>query len=122
MRYVEWLKEKGHEALFPDLRTKGARKLLFAGFGEFWGAYLRSNGIPLEQGRQPAREFRHIWTSAARASGVPRDAREFIQGHVAAGGSANEDYGAKVSLGLEIDRVAFAGLDLSRVKPWEPPA
>jgi integrase len=120
LRYVEWLRKNGHEALFPELRTKGSRKLLFAGFSEFWSAYLRSNGIPLASGRQPAREFRHTWTTAARACGIPEDARDFIQGHSRPNASANQSYGEKVPLGLRIDDLGFVGLDLSRLKPWEP--
>lgn len=118
--YLDALKEKGETALFPELRTRGERGLLFPSFGGWWSAYLDENGVkPAGEGRQPAREFRHVWTTAARESGIPREAIEFIQGHSAAAGSAHEDYGQKDAYGLQIDRWALEGLDLSIVQPWK---
>lgn len=119
LRYVQAVKDNGETALFPKLRAKGKRKDLFASFGEWWSAYLYENKVLARgQGRQPAREFRHTWTTAARACGLRREATEYLQGHSTAGGSAHESYGSKVPLGLEIERVDFAGLDLSGVRPW----
>lgn len=120
--YLEWLTASGETALFPKLTLKSARKLLFPSIGEWWSSYLRGEGaLAVGGGRQPAREFRHTWTSAARASGIPRDAREYIQGHTAQHGTANEGYGEMVSLGLAIDRLAYPGLDLSGVQRWTIP-
>lgn len=120
--YLDALKAQGEAALFPELRTRGERGLLFPSFGGWWSSYLAEHGVkPKGPGRQPAREFRHVWTTAARVSGIPREAIEFIQGHSAAGGSAHEDYGQKDAYGLQIDRWALEGLDLSAVKPWKAP-
>jgi integrase len=117
--YLEWLRARGDKALFPRLTLKSARKLLFPSFGEWWSLYLRENdALAVGGGRQPAREFRHTWTTAARASGIPQDAREYLQGHSAANGTANEGYGEQAPLGLTIDKLTFAGLDLSGVKHW----
>lgn len=119
--YVEHVKASGETALFPKLRTKGERKLLFQGFSEWWNGIVQEKGIlPAGQGRRAAREFRHNWTSAARASGIPEDAREYIQGHYRSGATANEGYGSRKSLGRYIDDLEYSGLDLSGVKPWKP--
>ncbi|MFL6843881.1 MAG: hypothetical protein ACJ8ER_03255 [Allosphingosinicella sp.] len=121
LEYVTAMREAGEAALFPKLRTKGERGLLFAGFSEWWSRYLREQKVPLAPGKRPAREFRHTWTTAARASGLPREAMEYIQGHRAAGGSAHEVYGSREPLGRWIDQLCFEGLDLSGVRPWTPP-
>jgi integrase len=121
--YVAWLRGAGESALFPRLTVKNARRHLFPSWGAWWGAYLKLHGAyPAGLNRRQSREFRHNWTTAARASGIDREAREYLQGHTAAGASANEGYGSKVSLGLAIDRLAFAGLDLSGVKVWTAPS
>ena len=41
-------------------------------------------------------------------------------GHRPPRGTANEDYGDKDPLGHQIDKLVFAGLDLSAVRPWRP--
>jgi integrase len=118
--YLERLRSAGEEALFPRLRTRGARGTLFASWGEWWSGLVREKGLLSETGyqRQPAREFRHTWTTAARAAGIPREAREYIQGHKAKDGTANEDYGSHSPLGVEIAKLVDFGCDLCGVKPW----
>jgi integrase len=119
--YVLHVKASGETALFPLLRTKGDRKLLFQGFSEWWNGLLQQRGIlPAGKGRRASREFRHNWTTAARACGIPEEAREYIQGHYRSGATANQDYGSRKSLGLYIDQLTYEGLDLSDVKPWRP--
>lgn len=120
LRYVDWLRRRNEAALFPDLRTKGARKLLATGWTEWWGQMLYAEKILLKasRARQPSREFRHTWTTAARRCGVSRDAREYIQGHGPARGTANEDYGDREVLGDQIGKVDF-DIDWTNVKPWQ---
>lgn len=124
LEYLAHLKTAGEAALFPLLRVRGARGLLFAGWGEWWGKLIRGKGILAEADfeRQPAREFRHTWTTAARASGITREAREYIQGHKAAGGTANEGYGDLTPLGKLLGGLRFEGVDLSMVRSWRPPS
>lgn len=119
--YVEHLRALRETALFPALRTKGASKLLFPGWGEWWSKYLQEKGVlPSNAKRRAAREFRHTWTTAARRCKVPEDAREYIQGHRGSGKSANVLYGSQSPLGARMNDVSFVGLDLSHVKPWKP--
>ena len=124
LAYLAELGAAGETALFPLLRKRGARGLLFAGWSEWWSKLLkdRQSLKASSRARQPSREFRHTWTTAARASGIPREAREYIQGHKAAGGTANEDYGDLAPLGRLIAGLQFEGVDLSMVAPWKPPA
>jgi integrase len=121
--YLDHLRAANETALFPLLRTRGARGLTFATWGEWWSKLLRENHILAERNyqRQPAREFRHTWTTAARAVGIPREAREYIQGHKAKDGTANEDYGDLSPLGAEISRLTSFGCDFSGVKRWTSP-
>lgn len=118
--YLDGLWSEGERALFPALRPKGRRNLLFAGFSEWWSKYLKAAGaFPKGEGRRGAREFRHNWNTAARRAGVALEAREYIMGHSNSGRSCNASYGSRMSLGWEVDRVAFDGLDLSQVRPWK---
>ncbi|MBA3670129.1 MAG: hypothetical protein H0W71_08735 [Sphingomonas sp.] len=119
--YVAWLKRAGERALFPALRTKGARGELFAGFGMWWGAYLRKHGA-LPQGKRPAREFRPTWATIARESRIPREAQEYIMGHAPLGRDMNARYGAREPLGCEVQKLSFDGWGLAAVERWHPPS
>jgi len=58
----------------PRLRRKGKREGIYQSFGGWFGDYVYDNQVlPRGAGRQPVREFRHTWTSAARASGTGFD-------------------------------------------------
>ena len=120
LRYVAWLKAHGETALFPTLRVKGARNLLFPSFGEWWNRYLKANGAN-PQGRRAGRDFRHTWPTAARECGVSREAQEYIMGHYMGGGTSNASYGDRRSLGGEIHKVAFKGFSLANMAPWDEP-
>lgn len=121
MGYVDYLMAAQEAALFPALRPKGERGLLFDSFSPWWNGYVQEAGIiPANAGRRAAREFRHNWTSAARASGIQEDARAYIQGHFRSDATSNADYGSKRSLGYKIDDLKFEGLDLSHVRRWAP--
>ena len=62
-----------------------------------------------------------LYTTAARASGIARDAREYIQGRKPDGrGTSDEIYGFKNDLGDQIDRLQFK-VDIVRLVPrWRP--
>lgn len=121
--YVQHLRAEGETALFPRLTPKKRGRELFPSVGEWWARYVRA-GVDLQptKGRKVSRELRHVWTTAARASGIPQDAREYIQGHVPKGGSMNDRYGDRKPLGRQIDNLRFEGLDLSGVKKWAAPS
>ena len=120
--YLSALRAERETALFPKLVVKSQKKnLLFPSFGEWWSGYLKGQEVRLEgKGRRPSREFRQSWATAARQSGVPEEAMSYLMGHSNANAPTTRDYGRKASLGLWMDKVAFAKLDLSKVKPWGP--
>lgn len=119
--YLEQLQVAGETALFPLLRLKGRRSGIYASFGEWFCEYIYANGIlDRAAGRQPVREFRHTWTTAARASRIPREAQEYIQGHRApGGGSAHEGYGEREDLGQWIEQLVLPVDVTAIVKPWK---
>lgn len=121
--YVRHLRAQGETALFPRLTPKKRGRELFPSMGEWWASYVRER-VDLEpsERRKVSRELRHVWTTAARASGIPQDAREYIQGHVPKGGSMNDRYGDRKPLGKQIDNLRFEGVDLSGVKKWTAPS
>ena len=115
--YVDQLRKAKEEALFPLLTTKGKRNYLHAAFATWWGKYLRSHKAIPERGNKPLRDFRDTWTTAASASGLNEEEREWIQGHyVSKGTTSNRNYGVR-DFGKKIDQVVFKGLDLSKVRP-----
>jgi integrase len=119
--YVDHLRASGETALFPALTTKGKRGLLFSVWGEWWSLHLQEKNIlPVAQGRRASRELRHNWPSAARASRMPEDVREYVMGHGAL--KTSRGYGSEKALGEWIDQLQFEGLDLSKVKPWSATA
>lgn len=122
--YVAHLRATGEQALFPRLRLKSKeRRELYPCLGEWFAPYLKSK-VAFENAKtqRPLRALRHNWTTAARASGIAQDAREYIQGHKGRGGSMNDWYGDRKPLSLQIDRLSFKGLDLSGVRRWVTPA
>ena len=121
--YHRFLEQRGEKALFPQLRLKGRRGGLYPSFGGWFADYVYDHGvIPRGAERQPVREFRHTWTTAARTSGIARDAREYLQGRKPAGrGTTDEDYGVKDGLADQIDRLEFPIDLMGLVPPWTPP-
>lgn len=115
--YLRYLEAQGETALFPLLRTKGSRNLLFSAYGEWWSLYLRNQNI-LPKGRKASREFRHVWTTAARVAKVSSEARSYIQGHRINTGNSQSEYGHFEALGEHIHVVDPQGPDWSEVVPW----
>jgi hypothetical protein len=122
LAYRKSLQEAEEAALFPLLRRKGKRSGIYASFGEWMCEYVYGHGVlKAGAGRQPVREFRHTWTTAARASKIPREAMEYIQGHRPPdGGSSHEIYGERDVLGNWIDQLSFKVEPVALVRPWAP--
>lgn len=116
-KYLEKLKAGGEVALFPLLRTKGSRNLLFSAYGDWWSPYLKDRSI-LSKGRRASRELRHVWTTAAREAKVPAEARSYIQGHRIDTGNSQSEYGHFEALGEFIHSVDPQGPDWSKILPW----
>lgn len=117
-RYLDWLQSQSEAALFPKLTasTKG----LHEAFSRFWGPYLRRHGV-VGEGKRQVREFRHNWTTAARASGISEGAISYLMGHSVTSGPVTRSYGEHSPFGAEMAKLNYAGLGLSNVLPWEPP-
>ncbi len=115
--YLAHLEATGEVALFPKLRTRGERNVLFAGFSEWWSNHLQEAQI-LPKDRRASREFRHVWATAARASGIPQDARMYIMGHKNPQTEISDRYGVATPLGNHIQKLEFPDLDLSKILPW----
>jgi integrase len=128
--YLMYLKDHGELALFPRLRRKGRRTGIYDSFGVWFPGYVYDHGVfERDTGRQPVRGFRHTWTTAARASGLYREAEEYIQGHQPpGGGSSNIAYGFRDVLGDQIHTLRIIDMHgeevdvAALVKPWSPPA
>jgi integrase len=119
--YLEALRAASEAALFPELTTVTSRGLNTK-WGEWWSSYLRQHQALPPSGHKAARDFRHTWTTAARASGIGEREREYIQGHSPANSSANVGYGSRQVEGLAIEQLEFKGLDLSHLSWLAPKA
>lgn len=119
--YVGWMRDRGEQALFPALRTKGERGELWPSVGEWWGRYLSENGArPI--GKRPAREFRPTWATIARECGVSREAQEYLMGHAPDASDMNARYGSREPLRREMRKLRLDGWGLDKVRRWEPPS
>jgi len=120
--YVAYLRKSKAVALFPELRTKGKRGMLYAGLGDWLRDYFKANGAVLKgEGRQPVRETRHTWSTQARRDKLPREAMAYIQGHAVQDATAGEGYGDRSPLGEEITKVRFPWFDGLGVQKWQTP-
>lgn len=128
--YRSFLVRGDELALFPKLRRKNRRPGIYDSFGGWFAGYVYDHGV-LERGagRLPVREFRHTWTTAARSSGIYREAQEYIQGHKAPGGnSSNEAYGHDHVLSEQIERLRIIDMhgeevDIVQLVPrWTAPS
>lgn len=114
--YLTWLQKRGERALFP--RFTATVKGLAEPWSRWWGPYVREAGA-IPAGKRQAREFRHGFATAARASGISPEALAYMQGHTI--GGTSPDYGSNEPLGAEIAKLNFKGLDLTKVARWKPP-
>jgi integrase len=123
LAYRACLQDQGDLALFPLLRRKGKRTGIYASFGEWVCDYIYDHGVLKRgAGRQPVREFRHTFSTATRASGIPKEARMYMQGHKdSADRSASDTYGQFEDLGDRIEELQFRVDILALVKPWQAP-
>ena len=117
LRYLSWLKGSRQTAVFPELTltTKG----LYNGWGRWWGRYTRAcHALPKD--KRQAREFRHSFPTVARDSGLSEDAIGYLLGHTSPNVTTS-GYGDHSARGLEMLKVTFKGLDLTKVKLWQSP-
>ena len=117
LRYLSWLKGSRQTAVFPELTltTKG----LYNGWGRWWGGYTRAcHALPKD--KRQAREFRHSFPTVARDSGLSEDAIGYLLGHTSPNVTTS-GYGDHSARGLEMLKVTFKGLDLTKVKLWQSP-
>lgn len=71
--YIKHLEAAGETALFPRLQFVRSRGLSVK-FAEWWGSYLREHGVLSPRTGKPTYDFRHAFTTAARASGLSESA------------------------------------------------
>ena len=118
--YVEERKRDGDKAwLFPAIAPdqRGGVKA----WSSWWGRYLRDH-IGIEDRDMVFHSFRHGFADRARAAGVAEEVRKALMGHSDA--SVSGGYGAKTMLhrwgarllANAIEKIAYPGLDLSRVQ------
>ncbi len=129
LKYVAERKRDGADAwLFPLIapehgRAKPQRRC--AAWSKWWGGYLRRHVGVLDTAKV-FHSFRHGFKDALRKATPDEELRDALTGHRGPK-SVGRDYGAKEMLtrfGIKllknaVGKVAYQGLDLSRVRPLE---
>jgi integrase len=118
MDYVYWLRDKGEDELFPELKPKGIYNELFIGFELWWEGYLSFHNVSPKLIR-PARAFQRTWITQACLCGISQEAQNYILGRTTSG-SLLQNYDQKNILGSEILKIDFEGYGLSQILKWSP--
>jgi integrase len=123
LKFVEGIrKREGEKAfLFPLLAVDKGRAGVKA-YSKWFGRYLRAHGVTDKA--KVFHSFRHGFKDALRQGKVNQEIHDALTGHKT--GSVSVGYGAKEMLarfGVKVLRaavakVAYPGLDLSRVRPF----
>jgi integrase len=125
LEYVGERRRDGADAwLFPLVAPEHGRAAI-AAWSKWWGGYLRGHVGVLDTAKV-FHSFRHGFKDALRKATPDEELRDALTGHRGPK-SVGRDYGAKEMLmrwGIKplksaVGKVAYAGLDLSRVRPLE---
>jgi integrase len=120
LEYVAMRKDTGDAAwLFPTVAPDQVGGV--QAWSKWFGRYLR-NTVGIVDTTKVFHSFRHGFKDAARSAGVPLETHDALMGQSSAS-AVSQGYGAKQMLqrysaqGLKdaVDKVQYAGLDLSRV-------
>lgn len=110
LRYVENVKQEGHDRLFPDAKLASDGKYS-TWFQKPWAKYLKRIGV--KQGRSECfHSFRHTWVGELRRIDVPEEIRRRLGGWKIHGAEAN--YGSEnlPRLLTYLKKVEYPDLDL----------
>lgn len=113
--YVEQVAAKGADCIFPGVETYKGQ--VAKTWGQWFGRYKRDVLlVDPKDVRKDFHSFRHGFKDAARASGVPAEFVDRIQGHAPAtvGGSYGVGYPVEV-LADHMNRITYRGLDTSKL-------
>nr|WP_229595885.1 site-specific integrase [Pseudodesulfovibrio sediminis] len=111
--YVKRLRAEGQERFFPDLKMSSEgywSKNASAHFQRFFKV------VGVKHGKNCFHSFRHCFEDACRASGVPKEVMDAIQGHRERGMAAR--YGSGYELGVlneAMKRIQYGALNLKHL-------
>lgn len=120
--YVEERRRQGEHAwLFPTVAPDQGRAL--SAWSKWFGRYLRTT-VGIKDTDRVFHSFRHGVKDALRRGRVDVEAREALLGHSGSTSSVSRGYGASEMLerwGVKVlqdavEKIEYAGLDLSKVK------
>jgi integrase len=124
LKFVEDVRKRDGEKafLFPLIAPDRGRAGVKA-YSKWFGRYLRTQGVT--DTTKVFHSFRHGFKDALRQGGVNQEIHDALTGH-AQGSTVSGGYGAKEMLArfgvkvlkAAVAKVAYQGLDLSRVQPF----
>ena len=115
MRYVQNVREAGHDKLFPDAQ-RGSDGNYSTWFQKPFARYLKKIGV--KKGRNECfHSFRHNFISELRRADVPEDVRKALTGHST--GDSHAGYGEEAIKRNSdyLERVRYEGVSLTHLYP-----
>ena len=118
-RYMDWLREHGHQSLFPTLEHDWHGKLS-GSFSKFFGRYKSAN-LGITSPRKVLYSFRHNMKDTMEDACIPSKYLKRILGHASGDGDVTDGYGGQDvplhALVKEFKRINFFKIP---AQPWLP--
>ncbi len=119
LELVEERRKAGQERLFPDL-SMGADGYYSSPFSKHFSRFLTRVGVKTR--KNAFHSFRHSFEDACRDSDIPKEVMDALQGHGEEGMSGRYGRGYVLKkLAEAMGRLQYDGLDLSHLRPRQPP-
>lgn len=119
LRYIEWVKTQGKQALFPTLKADWHGKLSGA-YSKFFGRYKREV-LGIESSKKVLYSFRHNMKDLMTRARIPSKYLQRILGHASGDGEVTDGYGEEDlplnGLLEEFNLIKFPDIP---VHPWMP--
>lgn len=118
-RYMNWLRQQGHQSLFPTLQHDWHGKLSGA-FSKFFGRFKAEN-LGITSPKKVLYSFRHNMKDAMEEACLPSKYLKRILGHASGDGDVTDGYGGQDvplhALVKEFNKIQFFQIP---AQPWMP--
>jgi len=119
LRYIEWVKAQGHQALFPTLAADWHGKLSGA-LSKFFGRYKREV-LGIESSKKVLYSFRHNMKDFMTRARIPSKYLQRILGHATGDGEITDGYGEEdLPLEFLVDEFKRISFPVIPAHPWMP--
>lgn len=117
LRYVEWVRAQGHQAMFPTLKKDWHGKYTGA-FSKFFGRFKVVVGI--NDRKKVLYSFRHNYKDTLELASVPSKYLKRLMGHTSGDGSVTDGYGSDMPFEVLVQHFRTVKFDPIPALPWQP--